>query len=785
MKKLDTKLIRSVKSSKGQFISITIMIILALTIYVTLGMVGDNLYSSIFDYYEITNFGDVFVEVSRIPKAAIDKLTSIEGVDMAQGRISGDVPLRVEDVSEKVNVRVVSLSDEESRINNLFTLDGEELGERERTTVVLQQFFDGRDMQLGEILTPYIGGKEYPIEVVGVVASPEYIYLMENEQTLLPAPDKFGVIYVSEEFAQMALGYQGSYNEIMIKIDDEHLNRIDSIIDEIEDELDRYGVRRITKREDQLSHSMMMQEVESLEAMSGAVTFIFLMVAAVIINIMLSRMVKKDRTSIGVMKAIGYTNMDIIMHYAKYSISMGLIGSLIGILLSIPLSKAYVELFILYMNVPMFGMKIYYAYFAYGILLTSVFCIISGFIGARNVLKITPAESMRPEAPKSGKRIWLEKVKSIWKRISFSWKMVIRNIFRTKRRAAFLVIGIALTYAITIVPVYMSSIFNLMFDLQYGQFQTMDYNIDFASPMNKNAILEVSQLIDFEHIEPKAEIPLELSRGWRKETTSVIALAGNTKLYNFKDQSGMGIQLSKDGIFLSQILANSLDVQVGDEIIIKSYFSDKDDKTIKVKGIIEQYLGSNAYMDIDQMYDVIDERDLVTGVLINSEDEVVTKLKDVKNIRQIQSLQDMKNSLLEFMDMIIASMSVMMLFGGVLGFAIVYNITTVSINERIMEFSSLRVLGFDKNQIYRLVTRENGLMTIFGILLGIPLGYGMCVGLSSAVSTEIYSIPTMISPGTYIISAIATIVFVTVAQLATIRKIHNINFMEALKNRVS
>jgi putative ABC transport system permease protein len=160
-------------------------------------------------------------------------------------------------------------------------------------------------------------------------------------------------------------------------------------------------------------------------------------------------------------------------------------------------------------------------------------------------------------------------------------------------------------------------------------------------------------------------------------------------------------------------------------------------------------------------------------------------MKDVKNIRQIQSVQDMKNSLLEFMDMIIASMSVMLMFGGVLGFAIVYNITTVSINERIMEFSSLRVLGFEKSQIYRLVTRENGLMTMLGILLGIPLGYGMCVGLSTAVSTEIYSIPILISPGTYIISGAATIIFVTIAQLATLRKIHNINFMEALKNRVS
>jgi putative ABC transport system permease protein len=286
MKKLDVRLLRLIKNSKGQFISISVTIVLALTIYVSFSMVADNLNNSIFHYYDVTNFGDVFVEVSRVPKAAIDKLHAIEGIEMAQGRISEDVPLRVEDPNEKVNVRIVSIPKEDYVINDLYTIDGENLKDSSSATVVLQQFFDAREMKLEDTITPYIGGTEYPLNVVGVVGSPEYIYLMENEQALMPAPEKFGVIYVTEEFAQSSLGYQGSYNQVIIKIEDQHINRIDSIVDDIEDELDRYGVRRTVKREDQLSHSMMMQEVESLEAMSTAITFLFLIVAAVIINIM-------------------------------------------------------------------------------------------------------------------------------------------------------------------------------------------------------------------------------------------------------------------------------------------------------------------------------------------------------------------------------------------------------------------------------------------------------------------------------------------------------------------
>lgn len=784
MKKLDVRLFRLIKNAKGQFISLAVMVVLALTIYVSFSMVADNLNDSISHYYEVTNFGDVFVEVVRIPSAAIDKLHSIEGVERAEGRVSQDVPLRVEDADEKVRVRIVSLPKEKG-LNSAYTLEGRELADHSKEALVLQQFSDAREIQLGDTITPYIAGREYALDVVGIVGSPEYIYLMENEQALIPAPEKFGVIYVTEDFAQSILGYQGSYNEVMIKIKDDYLSRIDSIVDEIEDELDRYGVRRTIKREDHLSHSMMMQEIEQLEVMATAITLLFLIVAAVIINVMLSRIVKNDRMSIGVMKALGYNNLSILIHYTKFSVMIGLAGSIIGILLSIPLADAFTNLYILYMNIPMFEMKVYAVYFIYGILLTSVFCVLSGLMGARSVLKILPADSMRPEAPKVGGRIWLEKMKLIWNNISFSGKMVIRNILRNKKRATFLIVGIALTYSITMIPVFMASVWTNLFELHYGEFQTMEYNIDFAGGMNDNALRELSQLVEINYIEPKMEIPLELRNGWKKKVVSVIGIDPNTNFYHFKSPQGYPINLPREGIIVSESLAKSLGVQVGDEIIIKNFLPNKEDKPILIKGITKQYLGSNAYIDIEAMNSLLGEKGMITGVMINSKDDVVHKLQNVKNIRQVQSVLDMKNSFLEFMDMMIYSVGVYMIFGGILGFAIVYNVTIISISERTVEFSSLRVMGFDKKEIYKMITKENSIMAVFGILIGMPLGYAMCQGLVSSLSTELYTIPLVMEPMSYVMTALATMVFVAIAQLATIRKIYRLNFMEALKNRIS
>lgn len=786
MKKIDVRLLRLIKHSKGQFFSISIMVVLALTIYVSFNMVADNLYNSIYQYYQETNFGDIFVEVVRVPKSTVNELLTIDGIETVQGRISEDVPLRVKDPKEKVRVRIVSLPNDEARINDTYILEGKAIETFDSEKVaVLQQFSTARNILIGDEVRPFINGREYPLEVKSIVGNPEYIYLMENEQALLPAPEKFGVFYVSEEFAQSALGYQGSYNEILIKINPAYEDRVDQIVDEIEDRLDRYGVERVIKREDHLSHTLMMQEVDQLEMMSTAITLMFLIVAAIIINIMLSRMVKNDRMAIGVMKALGYTNFSVLMHYTKFSLIIGLLGSILGIVFSVPLSSLFTNIYILYMNIPMFEMRLYKAYFVYGILLTSVFCIMSGLLGARSVTKILPASAMQPEVPKAGHRILLEQVKFIWNKISFSWKMVIRNILRKKKRALFMIFGIALTYAITMVPIFMSSVWTNIFMLHYDEFQTMNYNVDFSKPMDQNAVREITQLIDVDEIEPKTEIPFELTNGWKKKTISVIGLLKDTNFYHFKTKSGETIRLPQKGILIPERLAKTLGVEVGDQILMKNFVPNGKDSYVEVKGIFEQYLGTNAFMTIDELNAHINEKNLITGVIFDSQDDVLTKLKDIKNVSQIQSVEDMKNSFLEFMDMMIYSVGVMMFFGGILGFAIVYNVNVISISERLMEFSSLRVLGFDKNEIFKMVTRENSIMGIFGILLGVPLGYSMCKSMIDSLKMEMLTIPLIIENSSYIITAIATIIFIAIAQLATVRKIHRLNFLDALKNRIS
>ncbi|HOS68521.1 MAG TPA: FtsX-like permease family protein [Bacillota bacterium] len=783
MKKLDVRLLRMVNHSKGQFVSVTVIVAVALCIYILFSITTININNAVEQYYGETNINDIVIELMRVPQAAVDDLKSIDGISNVQGRVSVDVPLQVDDKNERVNIRIVSIPKNGGVINKLHTIKGNRSELGDDNVILLQQFANARNIEIDEVITPYINGRTHNLRVSGIAASSEYIYLMENEQSLLPALDKFGVAYVTEAFAQSVFGYRGSYNEVLIKLAEQ--KNIEDVIDIVEKKLDKYGLKRITKLEDQLSNNVLMQKIEGIEMMSSVLPVMFLMVAAIIISIMLSRIVNNDRMAIGVLKALGYSNYNILSHYTKYALAIGLAGSAAGITGGVLLSKPMSEVFVSYFNIPLSGIKVQYSYILNAIVLTSLFCIGSGLFGARGVIKIMPADSMRPEAPKSGKRIILERLTILWRRVSFSWKMVVRNIFRNKKRFSFLVLGLALAYGINVVPLYMMNTMVSMFELQYGEYQKMDYTINFARPLSEGKITDLSHLIKADRIEPRIEYPFELANGWRKNTVAIIGIPQETAFYKFVDKESNDVKLPDKGIFITEAIAKSLNVREGESIIVKSFLPGKKDVPLKVAGIVKQYLGANAYMNIEEMRTLLLERQMITGVSVASKDNLKEKLKDVKNITTISSVDDMKQSFVEYLDTMNLAIWMYMLFGGILGFALIYNATIISISERKMEFASLRIMGFEKKDIYSMLSKENLIMALIAIIVGVPLGAGMINGMADSFSSEMITFPVIFSPRFFIQAAAATIIFAIIAQLAALRRIYNLNFIDALKSRIS
>ncbi|MCT4663029.1 MAG: ABC transporter permease [Tissierellales bacterium] len=781
MRKINIRLWRRLKQTKGQFAAIVGLVAIGILAYVTMNMAIINLENSLYLYYSDQNFADLFAEVVRIPESKVDILEKAEGIKLVEGRITQDILMKTDDES-KVKLRLIS-EKENGHINKLYYNDGGPIKNTRRDILVIKQFANARNIAVGDEMEISLSGKTYKFYVKGIVSSPEFVYLMESEQSMMPMPDQFGIVYLNEEIVQELLGYGDYYNELVMKV--QAGRDLDYTKEKFEHKIEKYGLKRLFTMKDQLSHNMVNEEIQGVKKTANVVPIIFLGAAAMTIALMISRIVKNDRMSIGVMKALGYTNIEILMHYTAYSLIIGIVGAMVGILIGTPLSGAYAEMYKEFFDIPYLKIVIYYNYAFLGILLSGAFCVVSGVMGARRIVQIAPAESMRPEAPKKAHAIYIDKINGIWKHLSFSWKMVMRNMLRSKKRFLFIIFGIALSFANILFILNMISSVYVLFDLQFEEYQQIDYVVNFTQPIHERAVLQIDELIDAKNIEARVEYPYNLKSKWRDKVVNVIGVKANTPFYNLQTLGGKRVQIESGGIYLSEALAKKLRVGIGDKITIESFLPEREDLDIRVKAIVEQALGANAYMEIKDMQKTLVDPQMITSVMVNSKDDVKDKLEDVKNIMNVQSDDDYKDMFDQFLGLMITSTTIMVIMAGFIGFAIIYSSTVVNINERRLELASLRILGFSKDGLYKIMKKENYIMATLGLILGVPMGNAMSEAVMTAFSTELYTMKVYFDFRVYVVSAVLTLMFIALAQGFAKRKIHHINFIEALKNRMT
>lgn len=432
MHKIDAMLLRMIKNSKSQFFAILIIIVIGICVFTSLNMAAMNLEKTVELYYKNNRFPDLFLQTSQISGQMVKELDSINGVEKAMGRISMDAPMITETMNQRVNLRLITVNNQEGALSTSTFIQGRPLSDSGREILLIQQFTKARNISIGETIKVQMNGLQVNLEVVGIVENPEFIYLVENQQSIMPAEGNFGVGYISESVGQQATGFFGSYNEIVVQYT-EKANE-EALIDDIKKELGQHGVHQLVKRENQFSNAFITEEINSLKQMARSLPLLFLLVAGLILMMMISRMVKKDRIKIGVLKAMGYSRIQVLSHYVKYALIAGALGGLIGSVLGMALAGGMTRLYLEFFHIPLLKVEFYYSYIALAMLLSCIFCIISGLIGARGVLKISPSDAMRNEPPKIGKRILLEKLPFLWRRLSFSHKMVAKNILRNKKR---------------------------------------------------------------------------------------------------------------------------------------------------------------------------------------------------------------------------------------------------------------------------------------------------------------------------------------------------------------
>jgi putative ABC transport system permease protein len=779
-------LLRDIKKSKGQFISILIIIILGVTFYTALNSAFKNLSNSSAKYYEEYRLADLWIDLDKAPASIKEKVEKLPNVEMVTGRIVKDASINIS--GENATLRFITLPDIKNNVVNDINIKSGRYfsGEDSNQCLLDEDFFKANDLKLGEYIYPIINGNQVKLKVIGVVKSPEFIYTLKDSSELVPDNKRFGIIYIKQSFGEAIFDFKGSVNNISIKVTGG--SDVDAVKDDAKRLLKNYGVTSSIDRKQQTSTMMVDEEIKKLQSMGGSFPVIFFMVASVIIYIMMGRMVENQRIQIGVMKALGFTNMQVLAYYMSYSTIIAVSGSLIGSVLGTYMGFSITKLLNQYFNLPLSNTKIYGEFVIPASLLTLIFCLFAGYHSCKVIFKIMPSEAMREKSPISGKKIAIEKLEFIWKRISKLDRIIARNLFRYKRRALLTSLGIIFSSSILLVALSMNDSVNFMIKQQYGSIQNYDIKVTFSKLVSVDDLNIIKNIQHVTEFEPVLETGIELSNGWKSKEVGFTALIQDPKMYKVEDKSGNAVTLPQNGLLISEKLASTLGIKVNDSVNVKFFFPGKNEKKMVVKGIVVQYLGASTYTSMNNLNSILSEGMIANSAVLkleNSafENEVKNKLKDIPGVSSVESKADSSNALTKNMEAMKSTIGMLIMLSAILLIAVLYNIATINIFERQRELATLKVLGFNNKEIKKLIFNENYIISIFGTIIGLPFGVLLGGYLISASSTDSYSIPYVVEVKSYVITIILTLTFTVITNLVLMRKIKSIDMLEVLKNK--
>ena len=534
----------------------------------------------------------------------------------------------------------------------------------------------------------------------------------------------------------------------------------------------------------------------SIDALAKIFPVFFFAVAALVCLTTMTRMVDEQRINIGTLKGLGYKTSQISKKYILYALIACITGSILG--LAIGFSVFPTVIFFAYGMMYSIENIVYVFSIPIAIGITSLALIIitlSAYMACRKELKETPAILMRPKAPKSGKRILLERVPFIWNRFSFISKVTVRNIFRYKKRFLMTVLGIAGCTALILTGFGIKDSIEMILTGQYGTLFKYDMSLVIQSDMTDKQIYELRKnLSDIDEINKYEFFSYENGdikvNNTTKEITIVVPenLKNMDKFIHLQDRKTQNpIKLNNKGIVLTEKIARDLGVKAGDEIELIN--SDDKKAKIKVSHITENYISHYAYISPEN-YIKLFEKDLdfnrLIGILNNPsvkiEDKLSKKLFDIETIDGITFNTASKETFHNTIKNLNYVVLIMIISAGALAFVVLYNLTNVNISERIREIATIKVLGFYDKEVSAYIYRENIILTIIGTVVGLGLGTILHKFIMVTVEIQSMMFGRVIDISSYFIAAVLTIVLSLFVNLAMFYKLRNVKMVESLKS---
>jgi putative ABC transport system permease protein len=787
LRALDRKLLRDLRQAWGQAVAVALVIACAVAVYVMAVNTLSSLQRSQQAYYDRYQFAHVFAHLKRAPDWLGLRIAAIPGVARVQTRIVQHATLDVPGMADPALGRLVSIPDRPvPGLNSLYLRAGRYI-EPGRTGEVLvsEGFASAHRFQPGDTLTAILNGRRQKLRIVGIALSPEYVYQI-REGDLLPDDRRFAILWMGRTDLSAAFDMKGAFNDVALTLtpgasEPEVIRQIDCLTA-------RYGGLGAYGRADQSSHEFVQNEMNELRGMARVVPAIFLGVSAFLLNVILSRLIGTQREQIAVLKAFGYTRREIGWHYLKFVLLIVFAGTLLGTAVGAWLGSYVTALYGRFFHFPVFAFSLDAAVVAEALLVTAAAAILGTLGAVWKAVVLPPAEAMRPEPPTRFRRTLVERL-GLGRVLPTAARMIFRYMERRPVKTALTTLGIALATAVVVLGSFAVDAVDHALDAQFFVAQRQDVTVSFTEPASADALNSIRHLPGVRHCEPVRVVSARLRCGHRSRRVGVTGLRRDAELFRVIDVRAEPVVLPAEGIVLSKKLGELLGVKPTEHLTLEVLEGDRPVREVVVSGLVDDFSGMSAYMDVRAVHRLMREGAVVTGAFLAADASRLDALyKELKNTPRVANVTIKTAAVHSFRQTVAENLLRIRLFNvvfaGVIAFGVVYNSARIALAERARDLATLRVLGFTRGEVGRILLGELALLTLVAVPLGLLLGYALAYFLiRTAYDTELFRLPLVVSRWTYGFAAAVTLAAAVVSGFVVGRRLARLDMVTALKSR--
>ena len=749
MRAIERKLLRDLIELRGQAIAIALVMTCGVALFIMSVSTLDSLEGAMADYYDEYRFADVFLPLRRAPESLARRITEVSGVAQVDTRIIEDVIIDVPGFAEPVMGRMVSIPERGGPVLNRLHLRVGRLPEPGRPGEVLasEGFVRAHGLSPGDAVAAVLNSRRQRLTITGAALTPEHTYQIPPGG-LLPDDRRFGVFWMMRPELEAAFDLKGAFNNAAVSLlpgasEPEVIRRLDRLAGP-------YGGLGAHGRSEQQSHEFLANEMRELRGMARVVPTLFLLVSALLLHVVFSRLVKTQQEQIATLKAFGYTNVEIGAHYVQMALWILVIGAVLGIFMGMWLGRSVTAMYSLFFHFPVFSYHLGPRIVVLAVLTAGIAAVSGALQSVTRAVRLPPAVAMRPEAPAAYGQSIVETLR-LSRALSPGMRMILRNLERRPIPALLSCLGIASAVAVLILGTFTVDALDHVIEGQFHFAQRHDISLSFVDPAAPEALHDIANLPGVLSCEPLRAVPARLRSEHRSRRIAILGLRPDARLHRLVDMERREVPLPPDGLVISEKLGEILDVAPGEKVIVEVLEGKRPRPETTVVGLIDDFSGVSAYMDIRAVRRLLGEGDTVSGAFLAADPSRLDELHAaLKTSPRVASVHIKKSALESFRRTIAENLlrirSFTAAFAGIIAAAVVYNAARLSLSERGRELATLRVLGFTRREVSFLLFGELVLLTAVAIPLGLILGRGLAAFvITIAYDTELFRIPLVVS----------------------------------------